>query len=660
MKSLFAIVLIIIINTLNLLSSGQLEIQPDQPSEVGIIELNYNTDYRFSESDKLSAQIYTFKASDMSPIAYEVALKRDSSGKYKGSYKLPAGVIYGLIRIYSSGGLFDIFDNNEGNLWEFYVYSEKGTPIEKSLQFGALSRLGSLPSNVKRNIDYLNAEKLLEREAYLYPKNIQAQIGLTSLLFDMRKLTFNEFKSDISEIIKSDFDNKSENDIKAVSRALRALNQNDMADKLELDFAKENPTSSLAEELLLSNLSTAGSLNEFAEISEKFFRQFPNSLSRSKISSALVTAYLQSSKLNELLKLLNQMDMVSPDIYTQIMISLINNDDLLKNQSKENKIEAAINIYREYLSFIVESEIARNKVMNKPEYLAESEWKKDLRLNLGSSVEIAAEAYFLAGKTDSAYTLFVKAFEFQREESKQELFEKIIKLSMDKGLTNDVIYYIETSILLSKASNKIIAAYQKILESEKKLSIEQIEEKIGTLDNQANLIRLRLLYDRMINEGPIWGWFKTLDDKIIDFDDVKGNIAVINFWATWCGPCQVMLPPFEQLYYSYIDSDDVLIYSINIWEKNKDRYDVLKDFLEKKKYEFPIFYDEDDVLPRKIGISGLPSTVIIDKEGKIRFIELGFSNDEDFMLMINDIVELLRLNPDPTVYFKEINEIKLW
>lgn len=98
-----------------------------------------------------------------------------------------------------------------------------------------------------------------------------------------------------------------------------------------------------------------------------------------------------------------------------------------------------------------------------------------------------------------------------------------------------------------------------------------------------------------------------------NFYERKGKLTLINFWATWCGPCVEELPALEKLY-SRLKEKGFTILAINA-DENPD--EVLPSFLKSQPLSFPIFTDKEGVLSNKFSVSGLPFSLIIDKDGKI-------------------------------------------
>tara|TARA_Y100000591_G_C21447989_1_gene504708 strand:- start:102 stop:560 length:459 start_codon:yes stop_codon:yes gene_type:complete len=105
-----------------------------------------------------------------------------------------------------------------------------------------------------------------------------------------------------------------------------------------------------------------------------------------------------------------------------------------------------------------------------------------------------------------------------------------------------------------------------------------------------------------------------LDDKnnLLNFDDYKGNLILINFWATWCAPCKEEMPSLDLLQVNE-NFKNLKIFPINIGKDNKKKS--LKFFKDLNIQNLEIYYDAPNTLAKKFGLRGIPTTIIFNKKG---------------------------------------------
>ena len=112
----------------------------------------------------------------------------------------------------------------------------------------------------------------------------------------------------------------------------------------------------------------------------------------------------------------------------------------------------------------------------------------------------------------------------------------------------------------------------------------------------------------------------TIDGKTVNSQNLKGKVLVINFWGTWCGPCQLELPYLQKFYEKYDGNPNVVFLTID----HLDTLDAVKKFMAEKKYSFPVLREEGDYVEHA-GVTGFPTTWFVDRDGKEVFSKSGAS-----------------------------------
>jgi thiol-disulfide isomerase/thioredoxin len=105
--------------------------------------------------------------------------------------------------------------------------------------------------------------------------------------------------------------------------------------------------------------------------------------------------------------------------------------------------------------------------------------------------------------------------------------------------------------------------------------------------------------------------FKDFNLDEIDLTGKKGNIMILNFWATWCAPCKKEMPSLEKLSKKY---PEILIYPINLEKPNKDK--AKKFFTDLEISKLNIYFDPKFSLVKLFNMRGVPTSILIDKNGK--------------------------------------------
>ncbi len=125
----------------------------------------------------------------------------------------------------------------------------------------------------------------------------------------------------------------------------------------------------------------------------------------------------------------------------------------------------------------------------------------------------------------------------------------------------------------------------------------------------------------LLENAPAFS-LQTLEGEPISSEDFTGKVTLLDFWATWCGPCRVQFPELQQIYEKYADRSDFAFLAVNTsW--SDDTIEKAKRFLAQNPYTFPVAYDDGGGVTQSMDIAGLPHTILIDKNGKIRMRHTG-------------------------------------
>jgi peroxiredoxin len=163
----------------------------------------------------------------------------------------------------------------------------------------------------------------------------------------------------------------------------------------------------------------------------------------------------------------------------------------------------------------------------------------------------------------------------------------------------------------------------------------------GELQEKAD----KKLYDkyvnRLINKPAPDFTLTDLKGNQVSLSSLKGKLVVIDFWATWCGPCIASFPGMQKAKDKF-GADQVAFYFVNSWESGANKENAEK-FMGKKSYNFDVLIDDKDNVINAYKVSGIPTKFIIDKQGNIRFKAVGYSgSDEGVVQEITTMIKVLQ------------------
>ncbi len=122
-----------------------------------------------------------------------------------------------------------------------------------------------------------------------------------------------------------------------------------------------------------------------------------------------------------------------------------------------------------------------------------------------------------------------------------------------------------------------------------------------------------------------------LDGRKISLDQFKGKIVMLDFWATWCGPCRMTMPVAEELQKEY--SDIMVLLAVNLQESN----DTVVAYLREEGINPLVLLDQQGSVGMMYGADGIPLQVLIDQEGIVRYMQMGVAPPSRIRLQIESL-----------------------
>ena len=128
---------------------------------------------------------------------------------------------------------------------------------------------------------------------------------------------------------------------------------------------------------------------------------------------------------------------------------------------------------------------------------------------------------------------------------------------------------------------------------------------------------------------------KSRSGENLRLSEQRGNVVLINFWASWCGPCRQEMPLLEDIQKKY-EKLGFTIFGVNVDNDPAKADKILKEI----PVTFPVLYDSDSRVSKLFNVNAMPTTVIVDRNGNMRYLHLGYKPgyEDEYVAQIKTLI----------------------